>query len=90
MKVNTAEKQAEELRRLVWHSRRGMLELDVLLLPFTETQYSGLNEKDKLAYRQMIECEDQDLFNWFMDKSKSSDPEVQRIIDVVLAYARNR
>lgn len=24
-----------ELNRLFWHSRRGMLELDVLLVPFT-------------------------------------------------------
>lgn len=28
-----------ELNRLFWHSRRGMLELDVLLVPFTQEVY---------------------------------------------------
>ncbi len=86
--MDAIEKQEEDIRRLVWHSRRGMLELDILLLPFTENHYRHLNEIDQLAYRRMIDCEDQDLFNWFMEKSKSSDPEIQRIIEVVLANAR--
>lgn len=88
--MDIAEKKSEELRRLVWHSRRGMLELDVLLLPFTENQYSLLDETDQIAYRKMIDCEDQDLFNWFMEKSKSPDSEIQRIIEVVLTHARRR
>ena len=82
------ENQLEELRRLTWHSRRGMLELDVLLLPFTEQQYLTLSEIDKAQYKRLIDCEDQDLFNWFMEKSTCPDDEIQRMINVVLAYAR--
>lgn len=88
--MENVEKQNEELRRLTWHSRRGMLELDVLLLPFTENEYSKLNDADKTQYKRMIDCEDQDLFNWFMEKSVCEDAEIQRIIMVVLDYARNR
>ncbi len=87
---NTDDKNQEELRRLVWHSRRGMLELDVLLLPFTENCYSGLNTADQQAYRRLINCEDPDLFEWFTEKSKSLDSDVQRMVEVVLDYARNR
>ncbi len=87
--MTISEKKAEEVRRLVWHSRRGMLELDVLLLPFTETQYITLSDVDQLAYRRLIDCEDQDLFNWFMEKSTSDDTEIQRLIHVVLGYARS-
>lgn len=82
------EKQQEELRRLVWHSRRGMLELDILLLPYTEQVFATLNEADKDAYRRLINCEDQDLFNWFMEKSESPDSEIQRMVQAVLSYAR--
>nr|WP_320821566.1 succinate dehydrogenase assembly factor 2 [Reinekea sp.] len=88
--MDLIEKQAEQLRRLVWHSRRGMLELDVLLLPFTENHYSDLNETDKIVYRRMIDCEDQDLFNWFLEKSTSPDSEIQRIVELVLGSARSR
>ena len=33
-----------ELNRLYWHSRRGMLELDVLLVPFVKEVYATLND----------------------------------------------
>jgi antitoxin CptB len=88
--VQSTEKENEELRRLKWHSRRGMLELDVLLGPFTDNGYSSLSAEDKIQYRRLIDCEDQDLFNWFMEKSKSSDSEIQRLVNVVLEYARSR
>jgi len=41
--VEPTEKAALEHRRLWWHSRRGMLELDVLLVPYTETVYPTLS-----------------------------------------------
>ncbi|WP_132702390.1 succinate dehydrogenase assembly factor 2 [Reinekea marinisedimentorum] len=65
-----------------------MLELDILLLPFTEQQFLTLSEDDKKAYRRLIDCEDQDLFNWFMEKSTSPDAEIQRMVQAVLAHAR--
>ena len=36
-----------EINRLYWHSRRGMLELDVLLVPFTREVYSTLDKVDR-------------------------------------------
>ncbi|TXR54909.1 succinate dehydrogenase assembly factor 2 [Reinekea thalattae] len=86
--MSAQELAQQELRRLTWHSRRGMLELDVLLLPFTENHFMQLNETDKAVYRRLIDCEDQDLFNWFMEKSRSPDDEIQRMVEVILAHAR--
>ncbi|MCP6134009.1 succinate dehydrogenase assembly factor 2, partial [Klebsiella pneumoniae] len=56
-----------ELNRLFWHSRRGMLELDVLLVPFTQEVYPSLNETDRELYVRLLKCEDQDMFGWFME-----------------------
>jgi antitoxin CptB len=58
-----------ELNRLFWHSRRGMLELDVLLVPFVREVYPHLDEADRERYRKLLECEDQDMFGWFMQRS---------------------
>ena len=57
-----------ELNRLYWHSRRGMLELDVLLVPFVKEVYATLNDVDRECYRKLLECEDQDMFGWFMER----------------------
>ncbi|AMK29706.1 antitoxin CptB [Pseudomonas sp. TE6288] len=73
-----------ELNRLFWHSRRGMLELDVLLVPFTQEVYPSLSEADRELYRRLLTCEDQDMFGWFMERSESEDPELQRMVRIIL------
>jgi antitoxin CptB len=73
-----------ELNRLFWHSRRGMLELDVLLVPFSAEVYPTLNEADRELYKRLLSCEDQDMFGWFMERSESEDPELQRMVRIIL------
>lgn len=73
-----------ELNRLFWHSRRGMLELDVLLVPFSQDVYATLNETDRQLYWRLLSCEDQDMFGWFMERSESEDPELQRMVRIIL------
>ncbi|ANC02137.1 MULTISPECIES: succinate dehydrogenase assembly factor 2 [Pseudomonas] len=73
-----------ELNRLFWHSRRGMLELDVLLVPFTQEVYPNLSEADRELYRRLLTCEDQDMFGWFMERNESEDPELQRMVRIIL------
>ena len=76
--------EQSELNRLFWHSRRGMLELDVLLVPFTQEVYSTLNDVDRALYVLLLTCEDQDMFGWFMERSESDDPELQRMVRMIL------
>ena len=61
--------EQSELNRLFWHSRRGMLELDVLLVPFVQEVYPTLDAENQARYRKLLECEDQDMFGWFMPVS---------------------
>lgn len=69
--------------RLIWASRRGMLELDLIMLPFVEQIYPTLEEEDKERYHQLLECEDQDLFAWFMNRTDPEDTELARIVKIV-------
>ena len=73
-----------EMKRLFWHSRRGMLKLDVLLVPFLQEAYPTLEAADKQRYQKLLECEDQDMFGWFMQRSKPEDPDLQRIVEMIL------
>lgn len=78
------EEQALIHRRLWWHSRRGMLELDVLLVPYTESVYPSLSEDDQRIYRRLIDNEDQDLWNWFLEKSTPEDTELAYMVRKIL------
>lgn len=60
--------------RVKWACRRGMLELDVLFQPFVDKYYQDLSDTDKACFVRLLECEDPQLFAWFMGHEKCPDP----------------
>ena len=72
-----------EFNRLSWHSRRGMLEIDVILMPFTKHQYLNLSANDQKAYRQLLDCEDQDIWEWLRGFGLPDDEDLARIVLLV-------
>ena len=74
----------EKLNRLFWHSRRGMLELDLILVPFVRNHYANLDEKNQALYDRFIEEEDQDLFSWLIQRTIPEDAEFSRLITIIL------
>lgn len=47
--------------RLRWRSRRGMLELDLLLLPFCDEVFDSLPEHEQDIFVRLLEQDDPDL-----------------------------
>lgn len=70
--------------RLTWHSRRGMLELDVLLIPFLNEAFRDLSKEDQQRYKKLLDCEDPDLFSWFMRNSVPTDPDHLYMVNMIL------
>ena len=75
---------AAKLQRLYWSSRRGMLELDLLLVPFTLEACPALPVKQQNLYRELLSNEDQDLFAWLVKREPAGA--WQPLIDRVLAH----
>ncbi|UTW11797.1 FAD assembly factor SdhE [Marinobacterium rhizophilum] len=74
----------EDIRRLRWQSRRGMLELDVLLVPFVDEAFRQLPLEDQERFEKLLACEDQDLFVWFMQRELAADPDIVRMVKMIL------
>lgn len=72
-----------DINRLRWASRRGMLELDLILGPFLDHVFSGLSEQDQRRFEALLSCEDQDLFTWLMRRSDPEDPEILAIVNII-------
>ncbi|SFC02561.1 antitoxin CptB [Marinospirillum celere] len=87
MTSEQASAQSPERKRLYWHSRRGMWELDLLLIPFLENSYDQLDSKLQEDYRRLITLEDQDLFTWLMRREPAADSSLQQIVDQIIDYA---
>lgn len=72
-----------EINQIRWACRRGMLELDLILLPFLENVLPTLDESDKLKFEQLLECEDQDLFAWLMKRGEAEEVH-KHIVGIIL------
>lgn len=81
--------QTAQRKRLYWHCRRGMWELDLLLVPFLEQRYDQLGEHDQALFRELIDQEDQDLFVWLMRREWPSDPTWRRIVTMIVDHAES-
>ena len=75
---------------IFWHSRRGMLELDLLLVPFAREVFESLSHSDQMLYSELLEEEDQDLFTWLMRRSVPNDTRFEPIIRQILAHNSTR
>ena len=73
-----------ELKKLYWHSRRGMLELDLLLIPFVEERLGALSKEYRELYRLLLEEEDQDLFSWLIQKERAPEAGLQKMVEIIL------
>ncbi len=80
----------EEINRMRWAARRGMLELDLVLEPFVGARYAHLNAADRARFQQLMSCQDQDLFAWFLGRQQPEDEELAAIVSQVLDFTLTR
>lgn len=78
------------LQRLDWDCRRGMKEVEVLLLPFRQQDFAGLARGEQEAFLDLLACEDADLLEWLTEQSVPADPAIAAMVQRVLAAAAGR
>jgi antitoxin CptB len=70
--------------RLKWACRRGMLELDVLFIPFVDEAYDNLTAKEQRIFERLLTEQDPDLFAWFMGHKTCEDTELNAMVQFIL------
>lgn len=78
----------KRVARLKWACRRGMLELDVLFMPFVEEAFADLSESQQFTFERLLTCDDPDLFAWFMGHKKCTDPELAGMVEHILGRVK--
>lgn len=74
--------------RIKWACRRGMLELDVLFLPFVDEAYDQLTEEQKRTFERLLEGDDPELFAWFMGHEQCKDAELNEMVQLILSRVK--
>lgn len=79
---------ALQRRRIWWRSRRGLRELDLLLLPFVEDAFQDLDVNEQQIYLRLLDNEDPELLAWFTDRAAPLDPELAAMIARIKTHRR--
>lgn len=69
-----------EYQRVRWACRRGMLELDQLLLPFFDNCYHLLPESIQQLFQTLLSLEDPLLYQWFIGSQVCDDKQLAALI----------
>ena len=78
----------EEARRIWWRSRRGLREIDLLLLPFVEDVFPSLGARERAVYLRLIDREDSDLVALLTRREAPDDAELEAMIERILGSRR--
>jgi antitoxin CptB len=79
-----------DLARLSWACRRGMLELDVLLGNFLKEAYPALNVDDKVLFIELLSLQDPVIHAWLMGHETPAEERFKHITDTIRRHARSR
>ena len=73
-----------EVHKLLWRSRRGMLELDTLFRAYLETYGDQMTMKQLGEFESLLELQDQTLFEAFSGKKLLESDSHQRLFSSVM------
>jgi antitoxin CptB len=73
-----------EIRRLRWRCRRGMRELDQLMLRYLDQRWPGAEDSERSLFLRLLDSEDDKLWAWCMGRERPADPELDALVQVII------
>jgi antitoxin CptB len=71
---------ARELARLRWACRRGMKELDLLLLRYLDQEFSGASARHRAAFVHLLELPDPELFGYLLGREAATEESIRDVV----------
>ena len=77
------------LTQIRWRCRRGMLELDVFLVPYFDNCFKGLSQEAKSDFIDLLESSDPVLLEWLMGRNKPEEEKFAKSIRAIQGFKRS-
>ena len=68
------------LRRLRWRCRRGMRELDQLMLRYLDDAWPTADDVERAVFLRLLDCEDDKLWRWFMGRERPEADDIHALV----------
>ena len=72
--------------RMRWLCRRGMKELDLLLLHYLDTRYAEAPDTERSAFRELLDMDDPVLWSWLIGVQPLPEGDLRSLIERLRAY----
>ena len=73
-------------KKILWQCRRGLWELDAILVPFVERKFSTLSETEVENFRKLLSFEDIDMFDILVNKKAHHSEQLESIINKIIDF----
>ncbi len=73
----------KNLERVRWRSRRGLLELDIVLGRFIDKEYAQLDEAGRRAFEELLDMPDNPLWDMIADRQQAARIEQQALLEKI-------
>ena len=87
MTIDTDRTKTPSNQEFFWASRRGMLELDLLLVPYVEANIAKLSPEDRKHLWGLLQEEDTWLFECLVHRSFDKQDRHAPMLERILNYA---
>ena len=71
-------------KKILWQCRRGLWELDAILIPFVERNYDDLDSENKSLFTELLSYEDIEVFDLLVNKIKPKDKKMKLLVELIL------
>ena len=67
--------------KLAWRCRRGMRELDVVLMRYLERDFDSAAEAEQGSFEILLSLQDPDIYDLLTGRITADDPGVQHVVE---------
>ena len=71
-------------KKILWQCRRGLWELDAILIPFVERNFDDLDSENKTLFTELLSYEDIEVFDLLVNKINPKDKKMKPLVELIL------
>ena len=72
-------------KKILWQCRRGLRELDAILIPFVEENFNDLDTNNQKLFKELLSYEDVEVFDLLVNQKEPLDANIKPLVDIIIA-----
>ncbi len=72
-------------KKILWQCRRGLWELDAILIPFVEQNFDDLDISNQNLFKELLSYEDVEVFDLLVNQKEPEDINIKPLVDIIIA-----